>query len=48
MKGFDRAGKVSIGIYKGLNPRGSGPEVIALILSCYLLLSLKAPEDGKA
>jgi hypothetical protein len=46
--GFNRAGKVSMGIYKGLNPRGSDPEVITLILSCYLLLSLKTPEYGKA
>lgn len=45
---FDRAGRVSIGIYKGLNRRGSAPEVIALILSYYLLLSLKTPKDSKA
>jgi hypothetical protein len=45
--GFGRAGKVSIGIYKGLNFQRFTPKVLALILSCYLLLSLKISEDGK-
>jgi anaerobic C4-dicarboxylate transporter len=45
---FDRAGRVSIGIYKGLNFQSFVPGVFALILSCYLLLSLKTSGDGQA
>jgi hypothetical protein len=42
-------GRVSIGIYKGLNFQSFMPEVLALILSILLLLLLlKTSEDGKA